>query len=82
MTKALPKIKTISFTAKCSDLFSAAAKDASGQFAGEYTGYVPPWLDKDGDYIELTIDVETGQILNWKKPSQKALRETFQGAKK
>jgi len=41
----------------------------------EYDGYVP--LDclggAEGDYIDLAIDAATGQILNWKAPSEKEL---------
>jgi len=29
-----------------------------------------------GDYVELQIDLETGQIMNWKKPSRKVIEET------
>lgn len=67
-------MKVISITAKCSDLFSATLTDA-GQFKGEYHGYVPDFMPGEhyGDYVELKIDVLTGQILNWKKPTNKQL---------
>jgi hypothetical protein len=47
-----------------------------------YDGYVPKWFPNPnvqhyGDYVELSIDVETGKILNWKKPNQNQLKETF-----
>jgi len=29
-----------------------------------------------GDYVELEIDIETGVILNWKRPSIKSVEET------
>ena len=72
-------IEVISITAKCSDLFSATAKDATGKEVGQWDGYVPDIMpdDHDGDYILLDIDVNTGRILNWKKPSQLVLRQTF-----
>lgn len=49
---------------------------------GEHDGYVPKWFPNPhiqhyGDYIELQIDVETGKILNWQKPTIKNLDETF-----
>lgn len=74
-----PKPATIQITAKCSDLFSARCKDENGKELGEYDGYVPRWMPEEhyGDYVELTIDIATGKILNWKKPSVAALRETF-----
>lgn len=65
----------ISISAKCSDLFSATLyKDNA--FAGEYDGYVPKFFPGDhyGDYVQLDIDIETGQILNWKKPSASDLK--------
>jgi hypothetical protein len=65
--------KTISFSAKCSDLFSAQLKDETGKLIGEYEGYVPDFLGTWGDYVELTVDIESGKILNWKKPTQKDL---------
>lgn len=68
----------IFITAKCSDLFSAnLLKD--GEVIANYDGYVPDFFPEEhyGDYVELKIDIETGQILNWKKPTKKQLKETF-----
>ena len=61
-------------TAKCSDMFSATLAD-NGHDLGEYNGYVPDFMPGQhyGDYVELRIDVETGRILNWKKPTKKQL---------
>jgi hypothetical protein len=66
--------KTISISAKCSDMFSARLDDGR-----EYDGYVPNFFPEDhyGDYVQLDIDLATGQILNWKAPTQKELNETF-----
>ena len=49
---------------------------------GEHDGYVPAWfpnsnITHNGDYVELRIDVETGRILNWQKPTQNDLAKTF-----
>lgn len=73
--------KTISISAKCSDMFDAQLLQ-DGKQIGECSGYVPDWFPNPhaqhfGDYVTLTIDVETGHILNWKKPSQAKLDETF-----
>jgi len=40
--------------------------------SGEYEGYVPKFFpeDHDGDYVELNIDIDTGMIVNWKKPTK------------
>ncbi|WP_176465252.1 MULTISPECIES: hypothetical protein [unclassified Pseudomonas] len=46
-------------------------KDAQGEEVGSYKGYVPNFFPGDhyGDYLILNIDLETGQIKNWNKPS-------------
>lgn len=65
------KPKTISISAKCSDLFSANLDDGRS-----YEGYVPSFFPGEhyGDYVELDIDLATGQILNWKAPSAADLK--------
>jgi len=73
-------IKTVSISAKCSDLCIATAHDEQGKQVGsEHDGYVPKWMPGEhyGDYVELNIDIETGKILNWVKPTQEQLKETF-----
>ena len=69
----------ISMCAKCSDLFSASLIDDNGKTIGEYEGYVPDFFPEKhyGDYVELDIDIETGKILNWNKPTKKQLDEVF-----
>lgn len=76
-------IKTIHISAKCSDLFGAFLRDENNKIVGEYDGYVPSWLPNPreshcGDYVSLEIDIETGKILNWKKPTQTQLKELIQ----
>lgn len=72
-------MKTIKITAKCSDMFSAALFE-NGVLKGEYDGYVPAWFPAPtvqhyGDYVELTIDLDTGKIVNWKKPTRANLAD-------
>lgn len=64
----------IHISAKCSDLFNATLM-SNGHFAGEYNGYVPKFFPGQhyGDYVEFVIDANTGQILNWKRPTIKDL---------
>lgn len=74
-------MKTLRITAKCADMFGAALGE-NGNREQEYTGYVPKWFPNPtvqhyGDYVELTIDIDTGQVLNWKKPTAAQLKETF-----
>ncbi len=79
--KNKPKIITIS--AKCSDLFNADLIGEDGKNVGEnYDGYVPTWFPNPseghyGDYVSLSIDISTGKIINWKKPTVNDLKETF-----
>ena len=62
-------IKTLFVSAKCNDMCHVLLKDTSGNVVFEKDGYVPSGLGiGDGDYIELRIDLDTGTILNWKRP--------------
>ena len=77
-------MKTLTISAKCSDMFSARLVE-SGKPAKDYNGYVPSWFPNPkeehyGDYVQLTIDIETGKILNWKEPTVTDLKETFKDA--
>lgn len=78
MPKTTP-ITTIRISAKCSDLFSATAHDGAGKQVAAYDGYVPDYFPGEhyGDYVLFDIDITTGKILNWVKPSQKALAAAF-----
>ena len=77
----IKKPVTIAITAKCSDMFAATVRGGEGQTVGEYDGYVPEWFGRPehfGDYVQLNIDLATGQIIGWKPPTPKQLKETFQ----
>lgn len=41
--------------------------------------YVPSDIipGSSDDYIDIIIDIETGQIVNWKKPSPREIKEAF-----
>jgi len=71
--------KTITISAKCADLFYAALKDEKGETVAEYDGYVPDFFPEEhyGDYVIFDIDLETGKILNWKKPTKAQIKKTF-----
>jgi len=72
------KGKTVlSICAKCSDKFAATLTDEKGVELKDHDGYVPSFFPEQhyGDYVELDIDVNTGQILNWKKPTKKQIAE-------
>ncbi|AIC20609.1 hypothetical protein EY04_17365 [Pseudomonas chlororaphis] len=55
---------------KVCDSFAAGLQDAQGTEVGSYEGYVPDFFPGEhfGDYLILNIDLETGQIKNWRKP--------------
>jgi len=60
-------MKTLTISAKCSDLcFCVFYNDESGN-SFEKDGYVPNDLGiGGGDYVDITIDAKTGQIQGWK----------------
>jgi hypothetical protein len=64
----MPKI--ISISVKCSDMFYASLDNGR-----VYDGYVPNFFPGEhcGDYVMLDIELATGKIVNWKKPTAKDL---------
>lgn len=73
-------VASINVFAKCSDSFDMKFIDRTGQRVGQYEGYVPHGFNISlpgggGDYINLKIDVDTGQILNWNQIKAEALEE-------
>jgi hypothetical protein len=76
----MPKVKIISISAKSVDLFWASYQTASGAEVGQRDGYTPKFFPGEhyGDYVMLDIDVDTGKILNWKKPSQGAIQKDLE----
>jgi hypothetical protein len=63
-------------TLKVSDGFNAVINQKNGTIL-EYSGYVPDFFPEEhyGDYVELDIDLNTGKIVNWKKPTKKQLEK-------
>ena len=57
-------------SAKCSDLCWTKYTDSKGNET-ESDSYVPEeiGIDDGGDYVDIDIDMKTGQILNWKPVS-------------
>jgi hypothetical protein len=66
----MEKIRQMSFYGKTSDMFHAIFTDDSGN---NFTinDYPPKFLGNDG--ISMSINLETGQILTWKPPTQEEL---------
>ncbi len=63
--------KTLSIHMKCRDTFECSIRDQDGVALKEYEGYVPGFMPGNhyGDCLLLDIDLDTGQITNWKTPS-------------
>jgi len=71
------EVNRISISAKCSDLCFSELKN-NDTVVAEHNGYVPALMPGKhyGDYVMLDIDLDTGRILNWKKPSVETVEET------
>jgi len=69
------------YTKVCDD-FTASLVDKDGKEISDYEGYVPNIMPGEhyGDYIILNIDLETGIITNWKKPSVEDIEEFIKSA--
>lgn len=62
---------------KVSDRFNATLHDQDGDVLKDYDGYVPTFMPGEhyGGYVILNIDIDTGQITNWKKPTAAQIEE-------
>lgn len=64
--------KTLKIHCKVCDNFTASLMDQDGNEIHEQEdGYVPHFMPGQhyGDYLILDIDLDTGQIVNWKAPT-------------
>ena len=78
MSQRLNKDTILSICAKCSDLFSATLRTKEGTVLVEQVSdYVPGFMPEEhyGDYVELDIDIDTGLIVNWKRPTKTQLKK-------
>lgn len=69
-------IKYLHLFLKVGDEFYADLEDCSTNVICSYEGYVPVFMPGEhfGDYVDLVIDVETGQIINWVKPTPQQIK--------
>lgn len=68
--------KTLRLHLKVCDNFTASIADQNGkEIGGQDDGYVPGFMPGEhyGDYVILDIDIDTGQITNWTKPSREQI---------
>lgn len=64
--------KVLKLHCKVCDNFTAYIHDENDKcIGGQDDGYVPKFMPEDhyGDYLCLNIDLDTGQVLNWKTPT-------------
>lgn len=68
--------KTIYVNLKVTDRFNGEIRDENGNGLIDIEeSYVPDFFPENhyGDYVELLIDLETGMILNWEKPTSEQI---------
>lgn len=74
--------KTLHIHLKVCDMFGGKITDQDGHvLVDKDDGYVPDFMPGDhyGDYVILDIDLDTGTIKNWKKPTAEQI-ERFIGS--
>ena len=66
------EVSKIKLCIKVCDGFNCDILNSSDEKVGEYEGYVPMFFPGQhwGDYLMLDIDLESGKILNWSKPTE------------
>ena len=73
------QIKTIKVHGHCVDRSNLRAKDANGHLLFDTEpDYMKSGLGfGGGDDIEFEVDIETGQIVGWQRPTDEALCDAF-----
>jgi len=69
--------KTLSIHMKVCDGFCCRILDQDNKVIKDYEGYVPNFMPGEhyGDYVILEIDIDTGNITNWKSIKAKDIEE-------
>jgi hypothetical protein len=77
--KTVPvQAKTLRMCLKVCDQFGADILDENGAIlGGQDDVYVPSFMPGQhyGDYVMLDIDLDTGMVTNWEKPSSTEIEE-------
>lgn len=80
MVEQKVSVKTVSVHVKVCDRGNYEFKSPTGTTLKDIEeDYVPDFFPGDhyGDYLILDIDISTGQITNWKAPTESQLKEIF-----
>ncbi|WP_294833274.1 hypothetical protein [uncultured Gilliamella sp.] len=74
-------VKKLSLQIKVTDRFYADLIDEQGEVVGNIELDVPNFFPGDhyGEYLYLDIDIETGQVTNWNKPTAKQIEAIING---
>lgn len=78
------QVKSVEVHVKVCDSGNYELKGMAGETLGVIEeDYVPSFFPGEhyGDYLIFNIDLETGQILNWKKPSPEDVASAFKLSK-
>lgn len=78
------RAKELRIFCKVCDNFTASLHDDRGEIiCFQDDGYVPGFMpgEHSGDYLILNIDIETGQVTNWKVPKAAVLQEWIEETK-
>lgn len=68
--------KIIRVHVKTSDRLSARVYSDKGELLKDHDGYTPGFFPEGGgDYLVLNIDIDTGVIVNWVKPTAEVMEE-------
>ena len=78
--KEIKNVKSIHIHCKCLDNdFFAELLNSNKKTLAESKGHVPNFFPDQpcGEDVSLNIDIKTGQILNWKVPTDEELLKEF-----
>ena len=76
--------KMLSICTKVSDRFTCQINDQDGKIiADQDDGYVPDFMPGEhyGDYIILEIELDTGIVKNWVRPTAEQIEEFIKRTK-
>ncbi len=73
--------KTLKLYLKVCDRFTGTLESETGTELKDFDDYVPGFMPGEhyGDYVILDIDIDTGQITNWKQPTAEELQNWIGG---